>query len=641
MDEDVLSKRFPSLMTPDKGTLDKFKTIKTNCGKVEFCLDLLSRYENTFRAIKHHHHQHRDNHTIAEDGTEESTSTPTSSIPTTQTTVTTTTTKDNSKAIKSFDKGNIYRSNGDYLNALKLYNQCLCYIEPASTTGVELIHHIYKARVAIYLDLKLYECCLENLKPLTTINFAHGWECASNNNEVAEIEAICRLGMENTHSRVSKINKTLSPSLRYRSHRNIPFIVEDLQLKYNDNYGYHLVAQRNLKPGDVIMVERPYSSVLLPSDWYLKCANCLASNHLSLIPCPGCNCAMFCSTRCRSEANLKFHCLECQIMEEIKDLLRPELMIAFRNTIRGLCVFSSIDELGELLHKPTNRRNDFDIDYNQIHEKAMFEVVVNQATNQERRTPEDLFHLSGASAIMYKLLCECTDLQNRIQTDNHRHVIMELVLRFTQIATVNSFYMSALPVMAPITSPAEVEKEFGVATYPLSSFMNHSCAPNVTKTNAGDNHEIMMVFVTRPIKAGGQIFDCYFSEVHHYKSSRALRQCTLYDQYNFSCFCPACAHNYPSHKELHRRNPSINLMHVIAENYDLEKYADNKMMVWKKFQRYCHALKNLDEQYPSKEIYVFYKCMLRCIWLLYKQAPLLYRPTRTGCKGGNTIAVAR
>lgn len=608
MDEDVLSKRFPSLMTPDKGTLDKFKTIKTNCGKVEFCLGLLKRYQNTFRAIKHHQ-QCCDSQTSH------------------ATTTTTTMPKDNSEAIKSFDKGNIYRSNGDYLNALKHYNRCLCHLEPASSTGVELMRHVYKARVAIYLDLKLYECCLENLKPLTTINY---------HDEVAEIETICRLGLENG-GRPNKANKALSPSLRYRNHRNIPFIVEDVQLKYSDSFGYHLVAQRNLKPGDVIMVEKPYSAVLLPSDWYLKCANCLASNYMSLIPCPNCNCAMFCSKRCLTEANQRFHCYECPIMSEISELLRPELMIAFRNTIRGLCVFSSIDELGKFLHKPAERRDDFEIDYNRIEEKKMFEVVVNQATNQEKRDLEDLFQLAAASAIMYKLLVECTDLHNRIESDTHEQIVTELLLRFTQIATVNSFYMSALPVMTPSSAPVEIEKEFGVATYPLSSFMNHSCAPNVTKTNAGDNHEVMMVFVTRPIKAGTQIFDCYFSEVHHYKSPRVVRQCTLYDQYNFACFCPACTHNYPTQKELHRRNSSINLMHVIAENYDLEKYADNKMMVWKKFQRYCHALKNLDEQYPSKEIYVFYKCMLRCIWLLYKQPPLLYRPTRTGQKGNHIV----
>lgn len=593
MDEDVLSKRFPSLMTPDKGTLDNFKTIKTNYGKVEFCFGLLCRYQNTFHTIKHNGDA-----------------------------------KDNSEAIKSFEKGNIYRNRGDYLNALKHLNRCICFIQPVTSTGVELLRHVYKARVSIYLELKLYECCLENLKHLTSINYTHGDKLDFN--EMAEIEEICRCALENPHrSGVNKIEKPLVPSLRYRSHKNIPFIVEDVQLKYSDNFGYHLVVHRNLKPGDVIMIEKPYSAVLLPSDWYNKCTNCLASNYLNLIPCTNCNYAMFCSTNCRVEAYTRFHCYECPIMEEIKELLQPELMIALRNTIRGICVFTDLDKLGETLHKNTDRRSDFEIDFKSIEEEKMFEVVANQATNQDRRSLEDLFHFTAAGSVLYKLLTDRTNLRDRIETEAQKHVLMELVLRFTQIASVNSFYMSALPIMAPQSAPSEIEKEFGISTYPLSSFMNHSCAPNVTKTNAGENHEVLMVFVTRPIKAGAQIFDCYFSEVHHYDSLRPDRQRELYEQYKFSCFCTACTKNYPTHWQLHRRNPSINLMHVIAENHDLEKYYANKIMVWKKFQRYCRALKNFDEQYPSKEIYVFYKCMLRCVWLLYKQPPLLYRTART------------
>ncbi|XP_063706301.1 SET and MYND domain-containing protein 4-like [Culicoides brevitarsis] len=422
----------------------------------------------------------------------------------------------------------------------------------------------------------------------------------------------------------------LLPKLTHLSKPNIPFIAQSVNLSYSSVFGYHLTAKQNLRPGNIIMTESPYSAPLLPDFWYEKCATCLKCGYLNLIPCRGCSFAMFCSNECMTKGFQEFHQYECPIMQDIGELLSAEALIGLRNTLKGFCLYENLAELQEVFdHRFDGRQEDFDLEVMNCDAKTMFRVICHQATNQERRSIEDLLNLSLTAGVIYKLLVFKTDLILKLETPEQHYLLMEMLLHFLQIATINSFSMTCLPEISLNTSKGtrvETEHEFAIATYPFSSFLNHSCAPNVTKTNAGPSHETMLVVVTRPIKVNEQIFDCYFTSVHHYRSTKRERQKLLYEQYNFQCSCMACQLNFPLYKDLKIKCPMLNLMEIISGNASLGRFSEKKLIL-QKYQEYCQFLREFDECYPCKEIYVVHKCLLRCIWLLYKRLQVIHKPS--------------
>lgn len=598
MDFDKISKRFPSIITADTDTnlLNEFNALKFNYQKIEYCRQLIRKYDGSFITNQNDKTNNKNKMMIE-------------------------------KLIKLKEHADWFRINNEYLNALREYNRCLCQLKQNDDSRIKLIERdLYWGRVLIYFELKLYKNCLENIyhvEKLLSVGYTENFNedaiiLLNNIKDQASLKNI-------EHKCDNALQCKMVPNLRYESHKNIPFMMKDIDLEYSSIFGYHLVTKRNLKPGDIIMLEKPFSAPLIPDAWNDKCCYCLKSMYLSLIPCLQCSHAMFCSRECQQMGG-SFHLYECPIMSDIQDMFFPEAIIALRNTLKGFLAFENLDELTKVFKDKTrNRKDDFQSDLTKSDPKMLFTLVCNQATNQDIRSVEDLFHLTLAAAIIYSLLIFKTDLILRLENQNHHRLLMELLLHFLQIATINSFSMTSLPTISRRVSKTsnEIEHEFAIATYPLSSFLNHSCVPNVTKTNAGPNHEQMLVVVTRPIKSGSQIFDCYFSSVNHYRCNRQERQQLLFDQYNFKCNCQACQHNFPIQQKLLIRCPMLDLMNLISENAELRE-STSKALLWKKLQQYGLFLKEFDEHYPCKEIFIIYKCLLRCIWLLYKEPQLQY-----------------
>lgn len=604
MDVDTIFQRFPSLLyiESDATLLAEFQKLKTNFKKVEYCSNLLNKYQSSF--LKDNEKLNIANNCL--------------------------------NLTKIIKEGDNFLSNHEHMSALREYNKCLCRTsnkimsdkenENENMRKLKMIEMtIYWKRAQIYEELHLSQECLENLEKMEKLRDAEGF-VMDDVSKVRKLKESCLKAVTND------VPGCQAPKVTHKSKPNIPFIAQSINLSFSPIFGYHLTAKQNLKPGTVIMTESPYSAPLLPDVWYEKCATCLKCAYLNLIPCTKCSNAMFCSELCMQKGFREFHQYECPIMQDILELLSPEAMIGLRNTLKGFCLYENLNELQDVFdHRHDGRQEDFDLDVMECDLKTIFRVICHQATNQEMRSVEDLLNLSLTAGVIYKLLVFKTDLVLKLETSSQHYLLMEMLLHFLQVATINSFSMTSLPEISLNNSKGtrfETEHEFAIATYPFSSFLNHSCAPNVTKTNAGPNHETMLVVVTRPIKANDQIFDCYFSAVHHNKSKKEERQKLLFEQYNFKCSCLACQLDYPLYNDLKVKCPMLNLIEIISENASLGRYS-NKALVLQKYQEYCHFLKEFDECYPCKEIYVVHKCLLRCIWLLYKRPQLMFKPVKS------------
>lgn len=101
-----------------------------------------------------------------------------------------------------------------------------------------------------------------------------------------------------------------------RENPNFPGVSDALELKYNNKFGRHFVATRDIRPGESLMIHRPYVSVLFPTARYKNCWHCGDQTWASL-PCDTCTKAVFCSKICQKDAVKAYHDYECPVLEKM------------------------------------------------------------------------------------------------------------------------------------------------------------------------------------------------------------------------------------------------------------------------------------------------------------------------------------
>lgn len=98
--------------------------------------------------------------------------------------------------------------------------------------------------------------------------------------------------------------------------KEIPCMSDALNLTYNETYGRHLIANRNIKTGEFLMIDDPYVVVPLAERLYIVCSFCLCPAWTG-IPCDFCAFAVYCSEECRQKGWTKYHDVECFVMSLI------------------------------------------------------------------------------------------------------------------------------------------------------------------------------------------------------------------------------------------------------------------------------------------------------------------------------------
>jgi SET and MYND domain-containing protein 4 len=144
--------------------------------------------------------------------------------------------KDNEIA-KSFRvEGNLFFKQDKFFQALENYNKCLMFAE---TPSIEK-SLAFANRSAVYMKVKEYQLCLENIK------------LAKDSGYPAE-------KMQMLILRAAKCNKLIESvkdkedsesffKLSYPANENIPFIVQCLELRRNERFGRHIVATQGKLP---------------------------------------------------------------------------------------------------------------------------------------------------------------------------------------------------------------------------------------------------------------------------------------------------------------------------------------------------------------------------------------------------------
>ena len=75
-----------------------------------------------------------------------------------------------------------------------------------------------------------------------------------------------------------------TPDVKGGVNKEVPCIRDDVRLAYTEEKGRFLVATQDIPPGELLITEIPYSSILLPEYYNTHCQSCF-HRVLSPIPC--------------------------------------------------------------------------------------------------------------------------------------------------------------------------------------------------------------------------------------------------------------------------------------------------------------------------------------------------------------------
>ncbi|NXC49456.1 SMYD4 protein, partial [Penelope pileata] len=364
-----------------------------------------------------------------------------------------------------------------------------------------------------------------------------------------------------------------------------------LSLNFNTERGRHLVASQDILPGQNLLREEAFVSVLCPGEgdslllqdssenvWDtqvtnadLYCHHCL-KQLLASVPCRGCSYAKYCSQNCADVAWEQYHRTECPLGALLLTLgvfchvaLRTVLLAGFAEVsrlvewshgeVKDLC--SAEARCKHSSEAPDTRPGTTGIpgcnDNGQY--QSSYQAVFNLLPHTEKHSPEHKF------VCMLSVVALCKKLQevgleaavlNRdssakgsereawgktsAELSPELKIMAEAMLRHVLQLQCNAQAITVMQELGSGDSTVVSKKPVRLATafFPVLSLLNHSCSPNISVSFSGT---AATVRASQPIPSGQEIFHCYGP--HRCRMRVAERQ-QLLSQYFFECRCQAC-----------------------------------------------------------------------------------------------------
>ena len=324
---------------------------------------------------------------------------------------------------------------------------------------------------------------------------------------------------------------------------NYPNLATSCEVRKTTEKGHHVVAKNDLKPGDAIIVEKPYAHAILQQFKHMYCHHCLIFT-LAPVPCRSCNSALFCSEECRDKAYC-YHQYECHCIKELLHETITEikyLHLALRIiTITGLSTILNHRKFlnGEVIDGKQQQLTAYDI----LHQKP---------THTGDQTGEELFEKCVAALFLVQCLEQGGFFNDSDERENVKDYVGGLLFHHLQSLKISSVAVFEVEVLNP--SPEEMLRNtttIAYAAYPTVSLLNHSCDPLVC---IADTDEGCVVRALSTIKAGEEV--CMSYGLAYINESLETRQNWARKIYKFRCVCIACQKNWPTKDVLTGKNPS-------------------------------------------------------------------------------------
>ncbi|CAH2100286.1 unnamed protein product [Euphydryas editha] len=504
--------------------------------------------------------------------------------------------KDLDKARAFKDEGNKAVQKGDWTKSLHLYSQSLLFMPQKESDELSIV---YANRSAALNHLEQYEDSLTDIRRCLSLGYPRHLRY-----KVYERRARCLLVLKRNQEAIQAFQDTISaldeannlnkekrqkmrtdaklmlevlnkglvlagnpkdpeplkktppkPKLPGKHNSQYPAASDAIQIEYDNNKGRFAIATRDLSAGEVLLVEKPHSGVLLGEYCKTHCHNCFLKCPIP-IPCPKCPNVIFCSDKCLDAALQSYHGYECHILPLLwKSGCSITCHIALRMiTQKTKEYFTKI--YNDLENKTTG-----------LYKTDDYKNIYHLVSHEDKRQKQDFLHRTQMTIFLLKLLelsgyFESKTRKNPIDLNEIKTMEFEdihgddislfgsLILKNLQILQFNAHEVFELQCLKPKVGQYVIKHDgksvfLAGAVFPTLALFNHSCDPGVVRYFCGP---YVVVRAVKNIKKGEEVAENYgpiFTTVPKQK-----RQADLKDQYWFDCTCLPCQQNWPTYDEM-------------------------------------------------------------------------------------------
>ncbi|XP_047484350.1 SET and MYND domain-containing protein 4-like isoform X2 [Penaeus chinensis] len=176
-----------------------------------------------------------------------------------------------------------------------------------------------------------------------------------------------------------------------------------LELSYTPEKGRCVVAKRNIRPGEVLLVEESSLSCLDEAHLATNCSSCLA-HCLVPVPCPTCSLVIFCSESCRSKGLAGSHGKECRVLPTL--LNHMYMLMSYRLLMQT--THTRVKGLVPILREEAKTRKKADLGLNDdsVYDSFDYRTLYHLTTNTNQLSALHLLGLCISAVVVTKLLRE-------------------------------------------------------------------------------------------------------------------------------------------------------------------------------------------------------------------------------------------
>lgn len=470
--------------------------------------------------------------------------------------------KDDEFSTKLRNLGNFQFERQQWRLAMEMYSQSLRYA-PDGSRNISLA---YANRSSCFLRMKMYEQCLIDIALAVEANYPKDLMRKLNDRK-----AICLDQMQKS----TEPETATVPMLSYSGDDKFPCLANVLELRCNDEFGKHIVAESDINVGEIVILEELFTIGARIND-RVFCSTCFKFKR-NFIPCRSCLC-VFCDAHCL-ESN-EIHKIDCGALYH--STLRVDDISIVKSILIGVKAFSTVDDLMEFVVGALASR-----DFNALDGLANNQLKYGQFLKllpvPKCMSPD----LITQYAMIHQFLHEIPEIQRRFNSKSKARFLMHLLWHHILIIKSNTFSIRI--------SDVGIINTVGNFT----ALLNHSCSPNVCVTLFGNQQ---MAITIRPVKKGEQLFT-------EYKGVDKK-------EFLFACKCSKCVPRY-KHEDCKRMrlDPLFDFILRSDQTYFLEdtKFPTLKSKCQEFLTKYGHLpwsneIELVAEKYENCLDHVYLKC---------------------------------
>jgi len=270
-----------------------------------------------------------------------------------------------------------------------------------------------------------------------------------------------------------------------------------LRIVKTEDRGRIAVAAEDLQKGTVVLVNRALGLSVSKPGTATICDRCSKGSPDVLgFRCEQCEAVFYCSAECKSEAQLS-HATECRILKEVES-----------NTTISSYEFQMMKLAVRLLNVKCNEKKNIPM----FLDGMIYSDAMDLQSHLEDFPEEKVELFRGVVDHLFSLKTREDDILNADK---------EEILSLLYKAECNVYGLWGL------------EGDGGIGLYPLASYFNHSCSPNLVRFESGG---LLSYRAACDIPKGTELNITYTDIAVH----RAERQQVLQDFFFFTCGCDRC-----------------------------------------------------------------------------------------------------